>query len=183
MLRLAATRDLRSIIQVAYLTPDSAPTVIDSELGQAPVDARVLDHFRNIHRISELCAPAGPRIHVFDLPFSARGRQDYACAVIAQIRALVPRPAAVFLDPDTGLAEKPASAKHVTSDEVAAIWSVLEPADWLVLYQHAAREKDWLNSRRASFAGACGGARVVTFRATSVPRDVAFFAARRGTTA
>ena len=183
LLHLAAVHDLRSMIQIAYLTADEAPILITSELGETPVDGRVLDHFRNIHRISDLCGQDGPRVSVFDRSFSAHSRTEYTRAAIAAIKVLAPRSAAVLLDPDTGLAEKPASSKHVTSSEVTAFWSMLEPSDWLVLYQHAAREPDWLQARHTSFAKACGDPPVLTFRAARGSRDVVFFAACRGASA
>jgi len=126
-------------------------------LGDTPVDSRVLNHFRNVHRISELTHDYGPRIQVFVEPFAAHSRQEYLGAALAAAR-MVARPTAIFLDPDTGLAEKPSSSKYVTPGEVAALWSALQVGDCLVLYQHAARETGWLEARRKSFAHAVGGA-------------------------
>jgi len=116
---------------------------------------------------------------VFPEPFTAHSRQEYQDAALAAAHA-VARPTAIFLDPDTGLAEKPSSSKHVTSREVAAFWSALQVSDWLVLYQHAARETGWPEARRESFAHAVGGASVITFRSSNGARDVVLFAAVRG---
>jgi hypothetical protein len=183
LLQLAAAHSLRAIIQIAFLTSDDASVVLSSELGEASLDPRVLHHFRNVERISELCGTSALRVHVFAQPFAARSRVAYVRAAIEAIGAIADRPLAVLLDPDTGIAERLASSKHVKDTEVWEFWSALQPSDWLVLYQHAARQPDWLESRRAAFANALGAPKVLTFRAVNGARDVVFFAARRGTSA
>lgn len=179
LFQLAALHDLRTILQIAYLTADDSPPLIASELGESPVDSSVLHHFRNIHRVTELGRKGKPVVRVFDRPFAARSRNDYSCAAVEAVRTLAPRPAAVLLDPDTGMAEKPGSSKHVTASEVADIWFALEPLDWLVLYQHASREAGWLESRRTSFSEALGLRSVLTFQSPNGAQDVAIFAACR----
>ena len=181
LFQLAALHDLRTILQIAYLTADDSPPLIASELGESPVEPSVLRHFRDIHRVTELGRKGKPVVRVFDRPFAARSRNDYSRVAVEAVRTLAPRPAAVLLDPDTGIgmAEKPNSSKHVTGSEVAAIWSALEPLDWLVLYQHASRESDWLESRRTSFSEALGLRSVLTFQSPNGARDVAIFAACR----
>lgn len=180
LFQLAATHGLRSILQVAYLPKiDDEAVVISSELGKTNVDPRVLNHFRNVNRISEISGECCPRIKVFAKPFTACSRPDYTLEAAKAIHDISPRPAAVLLDPDTGLAEKPASSKHVLSSEVSELWSALQSGDWLVLYQHAARKVGWLEARRASFCNAIGDAPVITFRSPNGARDVVFFAASR----
>jgi hypothetical protein len=183
LLQLAGAYEIRSVIQVACLTPDENPVVLASELGEKPLDGRVLDHFRNIERISDLSGPNGPHIHVFAEPFVARSRRAYVRAAVVAIQAVRERPLAVLLDPDTGLAERLATSKHVRNTEVGEFWNALQPSDWLVLYQHASRQRTWLESRRAAFANAVADSRVYTFRAAHGARDVAFFAACRAASA
>ena len=184
LLHLAAAHDIRSIIQIAFLTPDDVPVRLTSELGDTALgtalDPRVLHHFRDISRIAELSGPNGPSICAFTQPFAVRSRHAYIRAALLAVQAVAERPVAVLLDPDTGIKERLATSKHVKDTEVSEFWSVLQPSDWLVLYQHAARQCNWLASRRAVFANALAGAPVHTFRALSGARDVAFFAAMRG---
>jgi hypothetical protein len=183
LLQLAAAQGIRSIIQIAFLTPDDTPVLLSSELGESPLAPRVLHHFRNLERISDLCGPKGPRVHVFGAPFAARSRHAYVHAAIEAIKAVAERPLVALLDPNTGIAERLASSKHVMDTEVWEFWSSLNPSDWLVLYQHAARQKTWLETRRAAFANALGRPPVLTFRAINGARDVVFFAACRGASA
>ena len=180
LLHLAAAHDIRSIIQIAFLTPDDVPVLLTSEFGDTALDPRVLHHFRNISRIAELSGPNGPSIYAFTQPFAVRSRHAYIRAALLAVQAVAERPVAVLLDPDTGIAERLATSKHIKDTEVFEFWSVLQPSDWLVLYQHAARQRSWLASRRAVFVHALAGAPVLTFRALSGARDVAFFAAMRG---
>jgi len=183
LLHLASLYEIPAIIQIAFLTPDDSSVLLSSELGEVPLDPRVLHHFRNVTRISELSGSNGPRVQVFAQPFSALSRAVYIRAAIEAIQAVGERPLAVLLDPDTGIADRLASSKHVKDTEVWEFWSILHPSDWLILYQHAARQHGWVKSRRAVFANAISGAPVLTFRATTGARDVVFFAARRGASA
>jgi len=88
---------------------------------------------------------------------------------------------AVLLDPDTGLAPKTASRKHVTGDEVEKIWKELKRGDWLVLYQHASRKSIWTPKGRKRFADACGleVRKVQVFRSPGIASNVAFFAVQK----
>ena len=61
----------------------------------------------------------------------------------------------LFLDPDTGLAPNRAGTEHVKPDEVLLIWESLKEGDFLVLYQHSFRSKNWVNIRKKQLAEAC----------------------------
>ena len=93
--------------------------------------------------------------------------------------ATLASPKIVLLDPDTGIAPKHFNARHVTADEVRAVWEALEPHDWLVLYQHARRSKTWLADTVAEFNACCSGTDASIFRSQETAPDVALFAARR----
>ena len=85
-----------------------------------------------------------------------------------------PRPRLVFLDPDTGLEPGTANETHATKVEIQDVWSALRPKEWLVLYQHARREKDWESGVGAELSQLCDGAEVATARSEKIGTDVAF---------
>jgi hypothetical protein len=179
LLHLARKYHLELVIQIAYLTLDDPVPTIDGELGETRVAPEILGHFRNIHHIAGLADSTGVRIEVFDHEFKTHSRDQYTAEVVKRIHALDGKPIAVLLDPDTGILENPKSPKHVTPKEVSAIWNALRPKDWLVLYQHASRDRNWREVRCNTFTVACPGAQVIQFRSGNGARDVAFFAAPR----
>jgi hypothetical protein len=71
------------------------------------------------------------------------------------------------------------SSNKVTPEEVRMIWDVMQPRDWLVLYQHASRETNWIEKRRKLFAEVCRNSRPLMFRSNKGSRDVVFFAVSR----
>jgi hypothetical protein len=177
LLCLARQNQIPFILQVAYLTTVNVIPLLASEFGEVRVASEVLEHFRDIRQIAGLAALTGIQIEVFDRPFSVQSRDEYTARVIDRVRAMNINRAVVFLDPDTGISKKRASAAHVTVEEVSAIWNGLRQDDWLVVYQHALRETNWVGKQRAAFEAACSGAWVVQFLSPNGARDVAFFAA------
>jgi len=93
------------------------------------------------------------------------------------------QPLAVFLDPDTGLAPKNASVKHVTDAEVKDFWSALAPRDVLVLYQHQTNRSGapWIQDKRKQFASAIDFplSCVKVAKGKSIAHDVAFYYAKK----
>jgi hypothetical protein len=90
----------------------------------------------------------------------------------------------VLLDPDTGLA--PAGVPtldHVLDEELAVLWSQLEPEDVMVLYpRHTNRTgRPWIPEKKHQFESAlrlpAGSAAAV--RSERIPRDVTLFYAAR----
>ena len=179
LIHLATTWNLRRIIHVAYLRPDAARPVLESRREPIPVPDSVWAHFRDIRDIRRLAVGTGIEISVLGAPFDAKDRESYTHEVIANVRSSAQRPVAVFLDQDTGIAERNVRPKHVTPAEVRDIWGSLNRSDWLVLYQHSNRRTEWLSTKRAEFARAIDIAHVETFRARNGARDVAFFCAVR----
>jgi ribonuclease BN (tRNA processing enzyme) len=85
----------------------------------------------------------------------------------------------VFPDPDTGIALKYAGPQHTTITDIAEIWKALKPGDWLIMYQHASRRKDWLKEKQKTFEQACDGTKTITIQGPEIAKDVAFLAARK----
>jgi hypothetical protein len=178
LLHLAHTYQLKCVLQVAYFGLDDVPT-IEFEDGEVEVTPAVLEHFRDIHRIKELSKSTGVQIELVGHEFRANSRNKYTMDVVKHIQALDGKASAVLLDPDTGILNNPKSQKHVTPMEVSAIWNALCPKDWLVLYQHASRDRNWREERCKIFKAACDGARVLLFHSPKGAHDVAFFATSR----
>jgi hypothetical protein len=142
------------------------------------MDGHVLLHFRAIGLVAELGKMSGIPINVFDDPFLHQKRSAYVARAADAIREQSGGPGLDLLDPDTGLSTRPKS-EHVSPDEVTAFWECLRPRDWLVLYQHADRTKDWRTRRRDEFARAVPGESVDTFWSPDGAKDVVLFAARK----
>ena len=179
LVHLAATKNLKRIIQVAYLRPNSQRPTIEGNDEAFPIPDSVWDHFRNINDIRRLAKISGFDIEIIETPYITKQRTKYTQVVVDQIENGKGSPVIIFLDPDTGIAERNAKPEHVTSDEVQRIWFALRPLDLLVLYQHSHRDKQWVQKKRAEFGRAIGTMQIMTFRAKSGPTDVAFFCAER----
>lgn len=140
----------------------------------------VWSHFRRLGDIRRLEQAAGVEIKLIDETYQPETRREYSMKVIRECRAKPGKSMILFLDPDTGLAGKNVKPEHVTAEEVARYWDVLEFSDWLVLYQHSNREKNWLSNKEKAFSASIGAAvGMEVFRATSGAKDVAFICARK----
>ena len=177
LMQLARAHSLRLILQVAYLRLDHDVPLIKWECGEEEVGPKILEYFRDIHLIRGLAKSTGIEIEVFDRPFAAKLRDEYTADVVSHIKKITTTPCVILLDPDTGLSTNRSSSAHVTPDQVSTIWSALRPKDWLVVYQHASREMNWSEKRRAAFEAACQGGRFLHFRSPNGAHDVALFAA------
>jgi hypothetical protein len=173
LLHLAAS-DGATILQVAFARSDPAETV--ERNGEAvPLYPTIWQHFRDLSGVRRLGEHAGIAIDIVDDQFDHRARENYVVNVLARLEA-AKRPVVVLLDPDTGLSRGVARAAHVAPGEVRNIWDALKPGDWLVLYQHALRKKNWRSVKRGEFAAACGDAHVDIFTARWA-KDVVLLAA------
>jgi hypothetical protein len=154
------------------------------QMGEQPVRLRkeVVEHFRDVNSISGLNCK--PRIKLLIEEFDDRNRAAYLEVISRAIKGLDRGPAAIFLDPDTGLQPESGSYNdtHVLSSEIRAIWDFLRAGDVLVLYQHqdnrAARE--WIERKRLQFACALRleGERAKLVKlayAPDIAKDVAFY--------
>jgi len=179
LLHLATVRNLKRLVQAAYLRPDSSRPTLGWQQKSIPFPEPVWVHFRDIHDIKRLAKATGIEIKVIDTVYDAKARKRYTDEVISHYRSTLQRPTLIFLDPDTGIAERNAKPQHVTPKEVGEIWASLKRKDWLVLYQHSNRDKRWLVKKRSEFKRATGENRIETFRAKSGARDVAFFCVQK----
>lgn len=178
LMRLAREHQIGHILQIAFFRPDTHVPLIALTCGESEEIAReVLRHFRDVRQIKGLADLAELEIEVFDRPFGAQFRDAYIEAVIQHIRAMNGKASVILLDPDTGLSNNRKSSAHIMPEEVKAIWASLGLQDWLVLYQHASRENNWIEKRRAVFEVSCSGGQILEFRSSKGARDVVFFAA------
>jgi hypothetical protein len=138
LVHLAEKWKLEAIIHVAYLRPnDPCPRIVGEEKPVA-LPQQVCDFFcRDIHDVKQLKSINKIRIEIFDEPFDGKDRNGYGDQIIKFIRRVRSGPVVVFLDPDTGIAEKNPKTQHVTPKDVKKIWKELDKDDWLILYQHA----------------------------------------------
>ena len=174
LLQLAEAYNIATILQVAYYRPTQWDGLqIDGKPYALP--SAVLDHFRSIGNIVKLRSRA--TVLVLDTPFSSSDRSGYLQQILVQIGSL-PRPAIVFLDPDTGLEPNgKAGPQHVRQNELRAIWDALRHDDVLVFYQHSKRSHSWIEDRQAQFEKTLGlesnGSKVA--QGKELASDVAFF--------
>jgi hypothetical protein len=176
LLHLAANHEIRKILQVAYLQV-SSPPVLEADSTASALPLAVWQHFRDLHQVQGLARASGLEISVLDWPFSHRGRAEYGERLIKHVAGLG-GPKLVLLDPDTGIAPKNYDGRHVTRQEVTAVWHSLRPRDWLLLYQHARRSKTWVQDTLAEFNACCSDAEATIFRSRAAP-DVVLFAVSR----
>ena len=174
LLQPAELHNTATILQVAYYRPPLWDDVeIDGCAYALPLE--VVNHFRNIKNIETLRSNATVRVLVD--PF--QDRAPYLQRILMAIRKL-PRPAIVFLDPDTGLEPKgKPSLKHVLETELWEIWHALRRGDLLVFYQHQTTRdgRPWIKEKQTQFEKAIGlepGDSKLA-QGKKIARDVAFF--------
>jgi len=179
LVHLEKNRNIRRIIQIAYIRPDSQRPLLEWRKESFPLPEAVWSQSRDIQDIRRLATVAEIEIDVIDAPFDAKARASYTKKVIEHRRSTQNLPTLLFLDPDTGIAEQNAKPEHVTPAEVRDIWTSMKPADLLVLYQHSNRHKEWLPKKRTEFEKAIKTPHTETFRAKSGAKDAAFFCASK----
>jgi hypothetical protein len=179
LVHLAQSRNLKRIIQAAYLRPDSPRPRLECDDKSVSIPDPVYNHFRDIHDISRLSGVSGIEIDVIDDLYDTTQRSAYTQKVLERINLAKGLPIVVFLDPDTGIAERNAKPEHVTPEEVRQIWEPLKPSDWLVLYQHRHRKNNWEEIKRSEFERAIGTGKIETFRAKNGATDVVFLCAAK----
>jgi hypothetical protein len=177
LVHLARKHEIHRIVQVAYLQASPTPVLEAGDLT-SPIEPAVLRHFRDLNQVQGLARIAGLDILVIDWPFSHRGRTVYA-ERLSDYLAEINSPKLVLLDPDTGIAPRSHDARHVTRGEVQGVWQALRKRDWLLLYQHARRSKEWVEVTQAEFAACCDGTQASVFRSRSTAPDVVLFAAQK----
>lgn len=166
---------IKHIFQIAYFRQHSWP-VINFNNKEIPIPDDVLTHFRSVSDVERLGDNTDLNIHVVTREFEHYNRDAYHSAICGFLRKQTARKI-VFLDPDTGLAPQNAKVEHVRPDEVSLIWQSLKRSDFLVLYQHRFRNRNWINIRRKQLAEACNiNERMVKeWIAPKLVDDVVFF--------
>jgi hypothetical protein len=172
LLHLAREHELATVLYAPFWRPEPAPRVVMLKDKPIFVPDEVWRFFRDYRRIRQL-SKKSPKIAIVDADFNPRKRRQYIDYTLAEI-AEADRPLLLFLDPDVGLAPAKATAEHVTPEEIAELWSALEPGEWLVVYQHARRESEWVKRVSDELSGTCGGANVVAAQSAQFGKDVAF---------
>ena len=171
LLYLARLRSIQRIVQVAYFRAGEA-AILQTPDGDVRLPSEVWQHFSDLRQIRRLGKAARLDITVLDDPYPPHERRSYVSDRVAQLTRL-DSPKIVFLDPDTGMAPSMVKAEHVAPGDAAAFWTALKPGDLLVVYQHADRSKNWLQSRSNTLSSACSGAAVQVVQGKGVASDVA----------
>lgn len=179
LVHLAQSKGLKRIIQVAYFRHDLPRPRLECDDKSVSIPDIVYKHFRDINDIYRLSDNSGIEIKVIDNLYETKQRDAYTSIVLDRITAAKGFPILVFLDPDTGIAERNTKPEHVTPAEVRQIWDALKPSDWLVLYQHRFRDKQWAEIKRSEFERAIGTGKIETFRAEKKITDVVFLCAAK----
>jgi len=180
MAQLAEEEGIDRIIHVAFLRETERPR-LRSELGEFSVAQEVWTHFRDLRNIEALGHQIGVEIAVIDDPFDASRRSEYLELVRSVLRQFGGLKTIVLLDPDTGIEPKKAKPEHVTVREIEERWEELSPGDWLALYQHQRRDRQWREETRGRFGDACGTScvRVFSGSGATVAKDVVLLAAKK----
>jgi hypothetical protein len=178
LLRLASMFEARRILQLAYFRPSQfGQVVIDGHGYDIPEE--VIAHFRNLRTVGSICSKV--HITVFDPVF--KNREAYQKEVLALLLAFARERCIVFLDPDTGLAPKNPTLKHVLEREVQDIWNAMKPKDVLAFYQHQTNRagQSWSEPKRLQLAQAIkvGVQEVKIARSPKIVDDVVFFFVQR----
>lgn len=177
LIHVARREAVTDILHVAMYRPSQPVAPVATALGLVAPPDEVLAHFRDLDNIQRLAQATGVTIEVFKDLFTHRSA--YFRRVCDRIQALE-RPVVVFLDPDIGLEPEQGGPEHVTSDEIAMVFAALRPADLLVCYQHARRQKGWRGRARRAFANAPGlPSFEVEVLESELVRDILLFAVKK----
>ncbi len=170
---IASEYGLQTILQVPYWRPEKVHPHFSFMGKRVAVSKKVWAFFRNIHSITELGPEIGVSIAVVDTEFKPNHRDTYVSEVKTKIQH-ARRPLALFLDPDTGLQPKKCCPEHTAIMEIQALWPVLKPREWLILYQHARRTSNWRESVADELSSLCGNMKAHVVQSDDVGKDVAF---------
>ena len=173
---LAERHSLAVIIQVAYLRLGTRGVLLNGN-SEVPISPAVWSFFRDVTAVRSLGDLLHRQIVLIDQPFMPQRRRQYRQMVVESVRS-VASGKIVLLDPDTGIAQAKPSGKHVTAEDIAAVWEVLQPGDWIAVYQHQSRSRTWRQDAQDRFAAVCGND-IQLYTAPKVAADVLFLAKRK----
>ena len=140
---------------------------------------------RRVQQIKE--KELGIEVEIYDAAFVyTSGDGEYRNRYIAQFIEWLKerrgeRRVVLLVDPDTGLERESTNGPaYIKEAELRRLFTSLSVGDWLVLYQHAPRKKNWVEVDRVRVANALhvDVAKVDVFDCVDVAEDVAFFAVR-----
>ncbi|MGA2281066.1 MAG: hypothetical protein ABSG80_12270 [Verrucomicrobiota bacterium] len=179
LIHLCKEQGLRIIVQVPFLNDAEFSHELRIDRQPRLFPKSVWSHFRDLKHIEELGGYENLDIQIIDGQFKHAEREAYINKVCETIDRYTEFPKAVFLDPDTGIAPQKPDARHVVIEEIKTVWRRLKRGDWLVLYQHALRTKNWRSVQGKKFARACGGVTVRAYDCGTIAHDVVFFCAEQ----
>lgn len=175
---LAQQESISTIVQVPFLRAGLRPP-LETGVGNADIPTEVWSFFRNVSQVEKLGERLGRQIVVIEDEFRPSERRVYRQIVIERLRSIAGSKI-VLLDPDTGIAPSSAGPEHVNQDDLKTVWGVLNPGDWLVVYQHAARNSHWLQDAVKQLSRACMSEDIAVFNSHQIAWDVAFLAVVKG---
>lgn len=175
---IATKFGLQTILQVPYWRPEKVQPYFNFMGIRVPVSKEVWTFFRNIHSIAQLEPKIGVSIAVVDSEFKPGQRDDYLYEVKTKIQQ-AKRPLALFLDPDTGLQPMRCGPEHTATWEIEALWPLLKPHEWLILYQHARHTSDWRESVADELSSLCDYMKAHIVQSDDVGKDVAFICIKK----
>ena len=170
---IASRYRLKTILQVPYWRRETAYPHLNFMGNSVAVSGKVWGFFRNLHSVTLLGPEIGVSIAVAETEFDPNRRGDYLSVVKTRIQQ-ARRPLVLFLDPDTGLQPATCRPEHTAIEEIDALWPVLRPHEWLVLYQHARRSPNWRESVADQLSSLCNNMAAHVVRSDDVGKDVAF---------
>lgn len=155
---------------------------IESERIRKSCNPKVVSFFKSLQapknkpqlqKILELDS----RIQLFDkaLPDSGKQREEYFCELHHALKDSQRASFCLFLDPDTGLSEKP-SGEHLSYKELKGIWGAMKPGDRIVVYQHGWRPKggNWHSIANTNMAEALNVPREAIIQKPDQKTNVSF---------
>ena len=170
---IASEYGLQTILQVPYWRPEKVHPHFNFIGKRVAASSKVWTFFRNIHSITRLGPKIGLSIIVVEMEFKPDERDAYVSEVKTKIR-YARRPLVLFLDPDTGLQPTTCRPEHTAIKEIQALWPVLMPHEWLILYQHARHTSNWKESVAYQLSSLCGNTKAHVVGSDDVAKDVAF---------
>lgn len=170
LMEIVSLEDIGLIVQVAMWTdqPHQDYPDLTRDLVRAADDADfvacVTDHFRELNGVKSLADDFGIEIVVWPELFTHAGRGGYFNRVHDAIRESTSRTLWLF-DPDNGI--EPArrvTNKHVCLQELAGVYGLIPEGDYITVYQHNTRRKNWPDKARQRLSEALGGHTVELYR-------------------
>jgi len=146
---------------------------------EPPVHPIVWEHFRGIDNLEELANNLDLDFEMIEASFDPRSRSEYIACVMEWFQRSDTRRCVVLLDPDTGVAPKKVSSKHVTKNELCTIWDELKSGDWLLIYQHRWRDRQWREKAETGLLELLPGAHVKSEYRDGIVTDAAILVARK----